>query len=84
MADVQGESESTTEGAAGKTKDVIDAVTGLVRAVPIYDDLARPAAKQLGKALETVAKTVNMALAPVGSGATNRFKSSFQEKLRND
>ncbi|WP_207809198.1 MULTISPECIES: DUF4393 domain-containing protein [unclassified Pseudomonas] len=66
MADVEGESKSTAEGAAGKTKDVIDAVTGLVQAVPIYDDLARPAAKQLGKALETVAKTVNMALAPVG------------------
>jgi hypothetical protein len=66
MPDVQGESTSTAEGTAGKTKDVIDAVTGLVQAVPIYEDLARPAAKQLGIALETVAKTVNMALAPVG------------------
>ncbi|PMY52264.1 MULTISPECIES: DUF4393 domain-containing protein [Pseudomonas] len=66
MADVQDESKSASDGAAGKTKDVIDAVTGLVKAVPIYEDLARPAAKQLGKSLETVAKTVNMALAPVG------------------
>jgi hypothetical protein len=50
----------------GKVKDVIDATTGLVKAIPIYEDAVQPAAKQLGKALETVTKAVNVALAPVG------------------
>jgi hypothetical protein len=36
-----------------------------VKAIPIYDDMLQPAAKQLGKTLETVCKAVNMALAPV-------------------
>jgi len=46
-------------------KDVIDATTGLLKAVPVYEDLVQPAAKELGTALETVAKTVNLALAPI-------------------
>jgi hypothetical protein len=50
----------------GKIKDVIDATTGLVKAIPIYEDAVQPAAKQVGKALETVTKAVNVALAPVG------------------
>ena len=48
-------------------KSTIDAVTGLVAAVPIYQDAIQPAAKELGKALGTVAKTVNVALAPVSA-----------------
>ena len=43
-------------------KTTIDAITGLVQAVPIYQDTLQPAAKQVGKSLETVAKTVNIAL----------------------
>lgn len=43
----------------------INAVTGLVAAIPIYEDAIRPAAKEIGKALGTIAKTVNIALAPV-------------------
>ncbi len=56
-------------GGAGenKTRDVIDAVTSLVQAVPVYQDVAQPAAREIGKALGTLAKTVNMALAPVGA-----------------
>lgn len=50
-----------------KVKETIDAVKGLVEAVPIYQDLAQPAVKQVGKALETVAKTINIVLAPVGA-----------------
>jgi len=46
-------------------KDVIDATTGLVKAIPIYVDLVQPAAKEIGHALGTVAKTVNLVLAPV-------------------
>lgn len=60
-------SEQDSGGAGeNKTRDVIDAVTTLVQAVPIYQDVAQPAAREIGKALGTVAKTVNMALAPIG------------------
>jgi len=45
-------------------KATIDAVTGLVKAVPVYEDAIQPAAKQIGKSLETITKTVNIALAP--------------------
>lgn len=48
-----------------KIRDSIDAVTGLAKVVPIYDDLVQPAAKELGKGLATIAKAVNVALAPV-------------------
>lgn len=50
-----------------KTRDVVEAVTTLVQTVPIYQDIAQPAAKEIGKALGTVAKTVNVALAPVAA-----------------
>lgn len=46
-------------------KTTIDAVTGLVKAVPVYQDTLQPAAKQIGQSLETVTKTVNIALAPI-------------------
>lgn len=75
-------SESNIEG-------TVKAVTGLVKAVPIYDDALQPAAKQLGKSLETVAKTVNVALAPLkvlvwGYDQIESFVSTnVSEKLRN-
>jgi hypothetical protein len=47
------------------TKDIIDAATGFVQAVPIYPDAIQPAAKEIGKSLQTVAKLINVALAPV-------------------
>jgi hypothetical protein len=53
-------------GGDNKVKETIDAVTGLVKAVPVYEDLVQPVAKQLGKSLETVGKVINIALAPVG------------------
>jgi len=49
-----------------EVKGTIEAVTGLVKAVPIYEDMVQPVAKQLGKSLETVGKAINVALAPVG------------------
>ncbi|WP_444931941.1 DUF4393 domain-containing protein [Microbulbifer sp. SSSA002] len=58
------EEESKTEGNVEAT---INAVTGLAKAVPIYEDAIQPAARELGKTLGTVAKTVNMALAPVSA-----------------
>ena len=52
-------------GGDNKVKETIDAVTGLVKAVPVYEDMVQPVAKQLGKTLETVGKAINMALSPV-------------------
>ena len=34
---------------------------------PIYQDVVQPAAKEIGQALQTVAKTVHIALAPVSA-----------------
>lgn len=53
-------------GGDNKVKETIEAVTGLVKAVPVYEDALQPVAKQLGKSLETVGKAINVALAPVG------------------
>ncbi|WP_456254993.1 DUF4393 domain-containing protein [Pseudomonas iridis] len=52
-------------GGDNKVKETIEAVTGLVAAVPVYDDLIRPVAKQLGKSLEVVGRAVNVALSPI-------------------
>jgi hypothetical protein len=56
----QSKTESNVEG-------TIKAATGLVKEIPIYQDALQPAAKELGKALGTVAKTVNVALAPISA-----------------
>lgn len=53
------------EKSTGSVAQTIDAVTGLVKAVPVYEDAVRPAAKEVGKALETAGKAVNLALSPV-------------------
>ena len=58
MSDEEKSKEGNIEGA-------INAVTGLAKAIPVYEDAVQPAAKEIGKTLETVAKTVNVALAPV-------------------
>lgn len=70
-------------------KDLIDAATGLVKAVPVYEDLVQPAAKEVGTALATVAKTINIALAPI-SGVIWSYEtikdfvvSNVAEKLKN-
>ncbi len=65
MTDNEENSEETPSIPSGKVKDVIDATTGLVKAIPVYEDAVQPAAKQVGKALETVTKAVNVALAPL-------------------
>jgi hypothetical protein len=44
---------------------IANAVKGIVEAVPVYQDAVQPAAKEVGKSLHTVAKTVNIALAPL-------------------
>ncbi|VVN25206.1 hypothetical protein PS619_04531 [Pseudomonas fluorescens] len=52
-------------GSDNKVKETIEAVTGLVKAVPVYEDAVQPAAKQIGKSLETVGRAVNAALLPI-------------------
>lgn len=67
----------------------INAATGLVQAIPIYQDLIQPAAKEAGAALALVVKTINVALAPVktlvwGYEQIERFVSTVvANKLRN-
>ena len=51
----------------GEVQGAIRAVTDLVKAVPVYEDALQPAAKELGKALQVVAKSVHIALAPVSA-----------------
>jgi len=48
-----------------KIRDVVDAVTGVAKAIPVYEDVLQPAAKEIGKGLQTVAKSIHVALAPV-------------------
>jgi len=69
--------------------DTIGAVTDLVKTIPIYDDAIQPAAKEIGKALKTVAKTINVALAPI-SGLVwgydlieNFISTNVAKKLKN-
>jgi len=52
-------------GKAKDVKDVIDAATELCKAVPIYQDAVQGIAKEGGKALTTLGKTINVALAPL-------------------
>ncbi len=73
----------------GNVEGTINAVIGLAKAVPVYEDAIQPAAKELGKALGTVAKTVNVVLAPIkglvwGYEQIEEFVSSkVSEKLQN-
>lgn len=58
------------DGVSEKESNVsatINAVSGLAKAIPLYQDALQPAAKELGKSLETVSKAVNVALAPVSA-----------------
>ena len=54
-------------GEENKIRDVVDAVSGIAKAVPVYQDVVQPAAQELGKALQTVAKTIHVALAPISA-----------------
>jgi hypothetical protein len=46
---------------------VVEAVKGVVEAVPIYEDAIQPVARELGKALGTLGMAINVALAPVSA-----------------
>lgn len=49
----------------GNVEGTIKAVTGLIKEVPVYEDAIQPFAKEAGKALQTVGRSVNAALLPV-------------------
>lgn len=54
-----------SSGSESNVEGTIKAVTGLVKEVPVYEDAIQPLAKEAGKALQTVGRTVNAALLPV-------------------
>ena len=54
-------------GDENKIRDAADAIAGVAKAVPVYQDVVQPAAKEVGTALQTLAKTVHIALAPVSA-----------------
>jgi hypothetical protein len=50
-----------------KIRDAADAVKRIVEAVPVYQDALQPAVREIGKGLETVAKSIHIALAPIAA-----------------
>jgi hypothetical protein len=48
-------------------KDTANAVKEIVKAIPVYQDVVQPAAKEIGKGFETLAKTIHIALAPIST-----------------
>ncbi|MBI3621518.1 MAG: DUF4393 domain-containing protein [Nitrospirae bacterium] len=48
-------------------KSTAEVVKAVVDKVPVYQDVLQPAAKEVGKALSTVAKTIHIALAPLSA-----------------
>jgi Abortive infection alpha len=71
-----------------KVKDVAEAVRGIVEAVPVYQDAVRPVAKEIGRALGTIGKAINLALEPIAGAVWGweRIKEfvlkRLSEKLR--
>lgn len=57
-------SENNTDSAS-RSKDIIDATTGLIKAIPVYDDLLQPSMREAGKSLKIIVKSINVALAPI-------------------
>src|SRR5258705_4181549 len=50
-----------------RLRDTAETVKGIVEAVPVYQDVVQPAAREVGKGLQTVAKTIHIALAPLAA-----------------
>jgi hypothetical protein len=50
-----------------KVAEIVTAVEGVVKAIPIYQDLLQPSMQELGKSLQLVAKSVHVALAPLAT-----------------
>ena len=72
-----------------KIRDAADAVKGIVEAVPVYQDVVQPAAKEVGTALQTVARTIHVALAPLAiliwgyEQIREHLEQTLAEKLKN-
>lgn len=72
-----------------KITQAAQAIEGIVKAVPVYQDVLQPAAKQIGVGLETLTKTIHIALAPVGALVWGYEKigdflsSKLTDKLKN-
>lgn len=47
------------------TNQTISTVAEVVKAIPVYQDVAQPAAKEVGKNLLVISKTISIALAPL-------------------
>ena len=82
-------SEENKESKDNRISETINAVTGLVKSVPVYSDTIQPAAKEVGKSLETIVKTVNVALTPLKAlvwsfeKLQNFIDTKVSEKLKN-
>lgn len=55
----------SSENKSDGVSDKLNAAANLAKAVPIYDDALQPIMRETGKALSTVGRAVNVALAPV-------------------
>ena len=72
-----------------KVTQTVKAIEGVAKAVPIYQDALQPAAKQIGKGLETITKAINVVLSPIsglvwGYDHIQEFiESKIAEKLKN-
>jgi hypothetical protein len=81
--------ESNTESTGGIIKQTIDSATALTKAIPIYEDAVQPIAKETGKALGTIGKAVNVALAPISlvvwgyDQISDFLENKVSEKLEN-
>ncbi len=69
-----------TEIVGGKLAATADAIKGVLEAAPVYPDAIQRGAKQLGTALETIGKTINLLLAPL-SGMISGYEELKKEFL---
>lgn len=69
-------------------KETLEAVQGIVEAVPVYEDMLQPASKEVGKSLLTITKVVNVALSPLTGlvwgyeKIANYLETRMAEKLK--
>ncbi|MHB9133640.1 MAG: DUF4393 domain-containing protein [Armatimonadota bacterium] len=67
---------------------IAEITKGILEAVPVYEDAIQPLARQVGTALETLGKTINVALAPLrgmiwGYDQIEEFlKRTLEDKLK--
>ena len=75
-------------GEENKISATAEAVKGAIQAVPVYHDAIQPGAKQLGTALETMGKGINVLLVPLKAliWGYDQFEKLFlpllEDKLR--